>query len=468
MDRRAGKLISDPGHPQARSAPAGRTIGSGPRDPPTVVATVENLDSAGRGIVRIDGRSVAVDGAMVGERVLCRPGRGRRRGQRAELVKVLEPAQERIAPVCPHFGVCGGCRLQHMPGDAQLAWKQQGLHRAFIEHGGVEPELFMDPLVGPSTGYRRRARLGVKHVPGKGGALVGFREKSGAKLAELESCAILDPRIGGEIENIRRMIDKLDIRQRVPQLEVAMGDTGTALVLRHLEPLSPGDRRVLVDFVRERDWQLHVQAAGPDSVQPLWPANPPPLTYCLPDFDLVLEFLPMDFIQVNAAMNHLLVRTAVEHLDVRPDSRVLDLYCGIGNFSLALARKVAHVTGVEGDETLVARAMANARRNRIDNAAFASADLSLVDRQRGWWNEEWDRMLLDPPRSGAGELLGALDGWLPRRIVYVSCNPETLARDAGVLVNRKGYRMRRAGVVDMFPHTAHCEAIAVFDLRAGA
>jgi len=465
VDRRAGKLISDPDYPLPSVARARQLPESRRRPAPTVVATVEDLDDAGRGIVHIDGKPVQIDGALVGERVVCRPGRGRRRAQRAELVEVLIGASARIEPVCPHFGACGGCRLQHMPRDAQLAWKQQGLHRAFIEHGRLEPDDFMDPLIGPSTGYRRRARLGVKYVPGKGGALVGFREKSGAKLAELEACAVLEPRVGGEIKNIRHMIDKLDIRQRMPQLEVAMGDAGTALVLRHLEPLSSNDRGVLVDFVRERNWQLYVQPGGADSVQPLWPANPPPLSYSLPDFDLVLEFLPMDFIQVNAAMNHALVRAAVKHLDVRPDSRVLDLYCGIGNFTLAVARGAAHVTGVEGDAALVNRAMANARRNRIDNVTFVRADLSVVNDQWDWWNETWDRLLLDPPRSGAGELLGALGRGRPQRIVYVSCNPQTLAHDAGLLVHQKGYRLSHAGVVDMFPHTAHCESIAVFERR---
>jgi 23S rRNA (uracil1939-C5)-methyltransferase len=446
VGRRAGKLISSSSHP-------------------ATVATVVALDEAGRGIVHMDAGTVLVEGALVGERVVFRPGRGRRGAKRAILLEVLEAAKERMEPVCPHFGVCGGCRLQHMPMDAQLQWKQQGLQRALIEHAHVEPDRFMDPLVGPETGYRRRARLGVKYVPAKGGALVGFREKYGAKLAELETCVVLEPRIGNAIETIRRTINKLDARQRIPQLEVAMGDAGTALVLRHLDPLSENDRSVLVEFVRERDWQLHLQAGGPDSVQPLWPAHPPPLSYELPDFNLNLEFLPLDFIQVNAAMNHALVRAAVAHLDVRGDSRVLDLFCGIGNFTLAVARGAARVMGVEGNTALVARASANARRNRIANVSFVSADLSVSDGPWDWRHQEWDRLLLDPPRSGAWEVLNALGQRLPQRIVYVSCNPETLARDAGLLVHDKGYRFTHAGIVDMFPHTAHCEAMAVFERR---
>jgi len=448
---------------------------------------VEALDDAGRGLVQIGGRQVTVEGALAGERVVCRPRRGRRRGAGADLVEVLEAANARVEPVCPHFGVCGGCRLQHMPSDAQRDLKQRGLLRALREHGRVEPEQILDSLTGPSAGYRRRARLGVKYVPGKGVTLVGFREKNGAKLAELDACAVLEPRIGNAIGSIRRLLDRLAIRHRIPQLEVAMGDSATALVLRHLDPLSVSDRAVLLEFVRERDWQLYLQPGGPDSIHALWPADPAPLFYALPEFDLVLEFLPTDFIQVNAAMNHALVRAAVFHLDLQADSRVLDLFCGIGNFTLAVARRAASVTGVDGDAALVSRALANARRNRIDNVSFVSADLMRVDGQRDWWRGgagilgnrssssiaglgQWDRLLLDPPRSGAEELLSVLGGplgapvggRLPQRIVYVSCNPETLARDAGLLVHHKGYRLRHAGIVDMFPHTAHCEAMAVF------
>ena len=432
-----------------------------------MVATVEALDDAGRGVVHIDGSPVLVEGALTGERVICRPRKRRRQVHQADLVEVLEAANDRVEPVCPHFHVCGGCRLQHMPADAQLALKQQNLLRALDEHAHLEPDALLDPLTGPSTAYRRRARLGVKYVPGKGGTLVGFREKNGAKLAELGACAILESRVGDAIQDIRRTLDELDVRHRIPQLEVAMGDTGTALILRHLEPLSQGDRNLLVKFARERDWQLYLQPGGPDSVHALWPAEPPPLTYTLPDFDLSFEFLPTDFIQINAAVNHALVRAAVDHLDVHADSRVLDLFCGIGNFTLAVARRAASVTGVEGDAALVSRALGNARRNQLDNVSFVGADLSRVDGQWDWWREEWHRLLLDPPRSGASEVLNALGGppggQLPQRIVYVSCNPDTLARDAGLLVHEKGYRLRRACVVDMFPHTTRCEAIAVFE-----
>ncbi len=433
--------------------------------PADVVVTVEGLDASGCGLVRIDGHTLLVDGVHVGERVLVRRRRGRRWRNRAELVKVLVAAQDRAEPACAHFGTCGGCALQHMSSRAQLAFKQQRLVRTLVEHGDVTPEVLLEPLTGDSTGYRRRARLGVKYVPGKG-ALAGFREKNTAKLAELTACAVLEARVGDAIGDLRRVLDTLEVRHRIPQLEVAMGDSETALVLRHLQPLSTRDRARLLDFVRARDWQLYLQPGGPESIEPLWPEEPAPLCYALPDFDLELEFLPTDFIQINAAMNRALVGAAVQHLDIRPTSRVVDLYCGIGNFTLAAARRAAGVLGVEGDARLISRARANAHRNRIDNAEFVSADLSSFDVFQGSWNGGWDRLILDPPRTGAERVVNNLNGQLPERIVYVSCNPETLARDARVLVHKHGYRLDRAGVVDMFPHTTHCEAMAVF-VRSG-
>jgi len=452
-------MTADPRYAEAR-VPRGTPL-------PTVAATVEAIDAAGSGVVRIDGRALLVDGVLAGERVVVRPRRRRRRGQRADLIEVLEAGSLRTEPPCAHFAVCGGCGLQHMPVEAQLAHKEQTLLRALDASGALRPLALLAPIGGPSIGYRRRARLGVKYVSAKGGTLVGFRERHSAKLAELETCAVLEPRVGAAISDLRRLLDRLDIRHRIPQLEVAMGDTGTALVLRHLDPLGERDRALLVDFVRERDWQLHVQPGGPQSIEPLWPEHPPALSYALPQFDLELEFLPTDFIQVNASMNRELVGAALQHLDLHADMRVLDLFCGIGNFTLAAARRAASVTGVEGDAGLVARARTNARRNGIDNAAFSVADLCRADADQDWPRGRWDRVMLDPPRSGARVALNMLTEPLPERIVYVSCNPETLARDASDLVERMGYRLSRVGVVDMFPHTARCEAMAVFERPDG-
>lgn len=432
-----------------------------------IAVTVEALDEVGCGRVRTNDQTLLVDGVLPGERVLVRPRRGRRQRHRADLIEVLVAARERIDPVCAHFGTCGGCALQHMPSHAQIELKQRHLLRTLDEQGDVRPRALLEPLAGDGTGYRRRARLGVKYVPGKGGTLVGFREKDSAKVAELEACAVLDARIGDAIGELRGVLDALEIRHRIPQLEVAMGDRDTALVLRHLEPLPGHDRAILVAFARQRGWQLHLQPGGPQSIEPLWPEKPAPLRYALPEFGLELEFLPTDFIQVNSAMNRALVRAAVHHLDVRPTSRVLDLFCGIGNFTLAAARRAAEVTGVEGDRGLVSRARVNAHHNRIDNANFVADDLSDFDVSRAWWRTRWDRLILDPPRTGAERVVKSLHGHLPERIVYVSCNPETLARDARDLVHGHGYQLARAGVVDMFPHTKRCEAMAVFE-RSGA
>lgn len=436
---------------------------------PGVAGRVESVGADGAGVVRVEDRTFLVDGVLAGERVLCRPRRGRRHAQRADLIRVLEPAEARSTPPCPHFALCGGCRLQHVPVADQVSWKERALLAALRERAGVVPESVATPLTGPTEGYRRRARLGVKHVPKKGGVLVGFREKHSAKLAELDRCVTLDPRVGERIAEIRRLLDGLSVRHRIPQLEVALGegegDAGAALVLRHLEPLSATDRDRLAAFARARGWQVHLQPGGPDTIVALWPRAPGPLTYRLPAFDLELAFLPTDFVQVNGAMNRALVDAAVEALDPAPDATVVDLFCGIGNFSLALARRAGRVLGVEGSPALVSRARDNASRNRIDDARFVADDLLDVDGVPDWWPDAVDGLLLDPPRSGAGRLLRALAGRLPGRIVYVSCNPETLAADAGELVGNQGYRLESARVVDMFPHTAHSEAMAIFDGR---
>jgi 23S rRNA (uracil1939-C5)-methyltransferase len=432
--------------------------------PTPVTARVDGLDGEGRGVVRIDGTDMAIDGALAGEKVLVRCHRRRRRGRQAELVEVLQAVVERATPPCAHFALCGGCWLQHMGLAAQLHVKQRALMAVLAAHVPEPSHGMLEPLVGPSTGYRRRARLGVKYVPGKGGVLVGFREKFSNKLAEIRRCEVLDPRIGHAIADIRRVLGELSIRHRVPQLEVALGDADVALVLRHLDPLSDGDRALLAEFVAARRWQLYLQPGGPASIHPLEPAEPRLLSYHLPAFHVELSFAPTDFVQVNAALNTRLVAAVVEHLDLRGGERVLDLFSGIGNFTLPAARRAARVLGVEGDAALVSRARDNARVNDVGNARFVMADLQRLEELPDWWREPWDRLLLDPPRSGAAEVISALTPRLPGRIVYVSCNPQTLARDAAVLVHDKGYRLRHAGVVDMFPHTMRSEAMAVFDL----
>ncbi len=423
---------------------------------------IVRLAADGRGIAGGEGRRQLVHGALAGERVRARI-RGRRKGvDELATEVVLTPAGQRVTPFCPHFDRCGGCSLQHMDPAAQVRFKEERLRQLFREEGGVEPEAWLPPLTGPLQGYRHKARLGVRYVEGRGGALVGFRERGSSRVAELESCGVLDARVGERITDLRAVINALEAPARIPQIEVALGDDAGALVIRHLDPLSEADRECLTRFAMDSGLRVYLQPGGPDSVERLWPSEgPDELVYGLPEFDLEMAFLPMDFTQVNPALNRAMVRLAVDLLDPAPGDRVLDLFCGIGNFSLPLARRGAEVTGVEGDPGLVGRATANARRNGIANARFFAADLR-EDYTGSPWAGAFDRILLDPPRSGAAEIVAAIDRFDAPRILYIACGPAALARDARELEAR-GYRLRRAGVMDMFPHTAHVESIALFE-----
>jgi len=423
---------------------------------------VEGMSHEGRGIAHADGRTVFVDGALPGEQVRVRIMRRRRRRDEGRAESVLTPAAGRVAPPCPHFGICGGCSLQHLdPGD-QLAHKRSVVAEMFTHIGRVAPERWLPPLTGPSRGYRRRARLGVKHVPRKGDrVLVGFREKYSPYVADIDHCLVLDPRVGERLAPLAELIRGLSIPDRVPQVEVACGDREAALVLRNLAPFNDADREALAAFGSHHGLLMFEQPGNETTVAPVG-HDAERLHYRLPEADVELAFTPTDFIQVNADINRRLVSQAGALLDPAPDSRVLDLFCGLGNFSLPLARIAGEVIGVEGAEALVTRGRENAARNGIGNAAFHAADLTRTDVPRPWLDVGIDRVLLDPPRSGAAEVLPAIAGLGPERIVYVSCGPATLARDAGHLVHDHGYRLAAAGVMDMFPHTGHVEAIALF------
>lgn len=412
------------------------------RDPE--LATVESLAHDGRGVARLDGKAVFVDGALPGERVMLRRTRSHRRYDEAVTVEVLQAAPGRVAPRCEHYGVCGGCSLQHLDETLQLEAKQGHVAEQLARLGRVEPDRWLAPLTGPAWQYRRRARLGVKYVRKKGRVLVGFRERASPYVAELRRCHVLAPPAGDLVEALAATIGELSIRERLPQVEVAVGER-------------------LRRFATESGVDVHLQPGGLDTVAPL--AGPvAPLSYRLPAFDVTIEFRPTDFIQVNGALNERIVAQTVDLLDPRPAEAVVDLFCGLGNFTLPLARRAGRVTGVEGDAGLVSRARANARLNGIANAAFEVADLSSAP-GAGWAAEAWDKALLDPPRLGAAAVLPALAAGRPSRIVYVSCHPGSLARDAGQLVHEHGYRMVAAGVMDMFPHTAHVESVAVFEPR---
>lgn len=425
-------------------------------------AAVVDLTHEGQGVARLDGKAVFVADALPGEQVVLRRVRRHRNFDEAVCEQVLVPSPDRVPAECPHFGTCGGCVLQHMAPAAQLAFKQRQLLESLARIGGVEPATVLEPLTGPVWGYRRRARLGIKSVPRKGRVLVGFRERSAPYIADLHECRVLAPPVGGLIDPLAAAVQSLSIAERVPQAEVAVADEGVALVLRVLEEPGATDLERLARFEDEHGVHLFLQPAGPDSVRPLRP-GPARLHYSLPAFDVQVEFQPTDFIQVNGALNERMVGRAIERLEPAAGDAVLDLFCGLGNFSLPLARRAREVVAVEGDAGLVGRARENAARNGIGNAAFHVADLFADVALLPWARRRYDRVLLDPPRAGAREVLPVVAGCGAGRVVYISCHAGSLARDAGILVRDHGFRLRAAGVMDMFPHTAHVEAMAVFD-----
>ncbi|HNP64809.1 MAG TPA: 23S rRNA (uracil(1939)-C(5))-methyltransferase RlmD [Woeseiaceae bacterium] len=431
------------------------------REPET--ATIESATHDGRGIAAISGKKVFVAGALPGETVEFIRRKSRRKYDEAELLQVIDRSDDRIEARCEAFGRCGGCSLQHVDADYQRAIKSQTLKDNLERIGKVKPDTWLEPMTGPIWGYRRRARLAVKDVPAKGRVLVGFREKHAPFITDMHRCEVLAKPVDAMISDLSELVARLSIRSRLPQIEVAVAENGIALVFRVLDPPSEADREHLVAFGLERDLRIYLQPGGLDSLQLIQPAEcDESLHYSLPEFDVRIDFEPIDFVQVNSEINRRMVRFAVEQLDAGPNDRVLDLFCGIGNFSLPLARQAATVLGIEGEKTLVQRAAENARRNGLDNAAFRVADLGKIDGSEAWLKAGWDRVLLDPARSGAAEVVARMAAINPARIVYVSCHPGTLARDAGILVHEHHYRLESAGIIDMFPHTAHVESIAVF------
>ena len=432
----------------------------------TVVITA--LDQEGRGVARLNGKAVFVDGALVGECVAIEIYRDKPSYALARLVAIETRSPARVEPRCPHFGVCGGCTLQHLDPAAQIAVKQRVLEDALWHIGRVRPGQLMAPVHGENWAYRQRARLSVRDVPKKGGVLVGFHERKSSFVAELASCDVLPERISAMLLELRALIERLSVRTRLPQIELAVGESSDgpvdALVLRILASLDTEDERELADFADRHRVHILLQPAGPASVRPLHPPECK-LSYTLPDFDVRLEFGPTDFTQVNATMNRVLVRRAIGLLDPVPGERVADFFCGIGNFTLPIARRGAEVVGIEGNSSLVRRAQSNAAANGLETGArFAVADLSAVTAASlAATAGPFDKALLDPPREGAIALVKALPPKGAGRLVYVSCNPATLARDAAVLVHQQGYSLRAAGVANMFPHTAHVESVAVFE-----
>ncbi|QSX78231.1 23S rRNA (uracil(1939)-C(5))-methyltransferase RlmD [Agrilutibacter solisilvae] len=429
---------------------------------------ITGLTHDGRGVARRDGKAIFIAGALPGERVMAKQTSRSRHFDEAATLEVLQASPDRVQPRCPHFGTCGGCALQHLDESQQILAKQRVLMENLERIGHVTPERVLPPLVDRQWGYRRKGRFSVRRVEKKEKTLVGFRENDPRFVADLSQCHTVIEQIGGRITGLAQLVDGLQARRDIPQIEFIAGDpqadgfSGIALTFRHLSPLSDADRDALTAFGQREGFAIFLQPGGVDTVHPLWPANPR-LAFRLPEWDVEFLFRPLDFIQVNAGLNTRMIQSTLDLLDPQPGDRVLDLFCGLGNFTLPLARRVREVVGVEGEAGLVRRARENAEHNGIANAQFHAADLGKDLSDHTWMREGFDRLLLDPPRSGADFVLTQLPLKQFRRIVYVSCHPASLARDAGYLVNQHGWKLRAAGVMDMFPHTAHVESIAMFE-----
>jgi len=441
----------------------GRGRGGNRAPAPVETAEVVSLAHDGRGVAKIDGKAIFVAGALPGEQITLQRLRRQRSADEARLVEVLRAAPERVEPPCQHYGLCGGCALQHMDSGAQVAAKQQQLLEELTRIGHVTPEAVLPPLTAASTGYRRRARVGARYVEKKGKVVVGFREKEGSLITDVTRCEVLAAPVADLPGKLSTLFTTLAARERLPQVEVSVGEGRPVLVLRHLVPLGEDDLAKLRAFGEAEGMDWWLQPEGPDSIAPLDPNAARQLHYSLPAEDVRLDFQPLDFIQVNGPLNQAMVAHALQQLEVQPGDSVLDLFCGLGNFTLPLARRAREVHGVEGEAGLVARARANAEANGLTNVTFSVANLFEPVNDFPWAKRHWDKVLLDPARAGAREILPMVVTAKPSRIVYVSCHPGSLARDAGILVNELGYVNRAAGIMDMFPHTGHVESIAVFE-----
>ncbi len=432
------------------------------------VLQVDSLDLEARGIARREGKVIFIEGALPTEQVSVQTFRRKPSYEIARVEQIHRSAALRVEPRCPHFGVCGGCLMQHLEPSAQVAIKQRALEDGLSHLSNLKPARMLAPLHGPYWGYRYRARLAVRWVAKKGTVLVGFHERKSSFVADIRTCHVLPPHVAALLLPLRSLIMSLSAPDRFPQIEVSVGESVTALVLRHLMPLTESDLQHLRDFAQRYGIQWWLQSKGPDTVHALEPAHETALNYTLPEFGLTMPFRPTDFTQVNHQINRVLVSRALTLLEPQPTDRIADMFCGLGNFTLPLATKCREVVGVEGSPTLTERAQTAASSYGLKHVSFSTLNLFEVSAQ--WFQSlgRFDRMLVDPPREGALALAQALvqtpQELRPARIVYVSCNPATLARDAAILVHEGGYRLSSAGVVNMFPHTGHVESIAVFDL----
>jgi 23S rRNA (uracil1939-C5)-methyltransferase len=423
-----------------------------------------SIGAKGMGIAEHEGKRLKVYDALPGERVSVRYLFGRSQRGKVETLEVLEASSDRVEPRCPNFGYCGGCSMQHMSMDAQLARKQAGLFQYLNDTGGLEPASIYSPLSGPEWNYRRKARLSVRDVAAKERVLVGFRERNGRYVADMTECHILRSEIADSFPRISQLMEALDCRGSIPQIEVACGDGQSALIIRHLVDLSEADTSLMHAFSAETGIGIYLQSGGPDTVVLLAPADFQ-LEFNIDSLGLKFHFEPLDFTQVNGELNQQMVMRAMELLDPQAGDRILDLFCGLGNFTLPLATRAGQVVGVEGSEEMVKRGGSNADLNGLSNVSFHATDLYQACDSAPWPEDDYNKVLLDPPRSGAQELLPWIAASKVSRVLYISCNPETLARDADILVNQYGFNLKGAGIINMFPHTPHSEAIALFERK---
>ena len=443
--------------PAARAAQTPRT------------AIIESLDQEGRGVTHVDGKVIFIEGALPFEKVTFVSHHVKATYELATTVDVLKASSQRVTPGCAYFGTCGGCAMQHLEFSAQVAAKQRMLENDLWHIGRVKPAKILPPIQGTPWHYRHKARLRVRYVEKKGGVLVGFNEKGSSYVTAMDSCEVLTQPVSDLIVPLKQLIGQLSIRQSLPQIELAVGEDATVLVFRILEALSEADVALLQHFEQTYGAQVWTQTKGPDTVKPLF-EHGDKLHYSLPEFDLEYPFSPTEFTQVNPAINRVMIRRAMQLLQPQAGERIADFFCGLGNFTLPIARSGASVYGVEGSQALVKRAVENATLNGVSNVEFAESDLFDMTPESLQALGAFDKWLVDPPRDGAIELIKALpdageaaNSHAPGLIVYVSCNPSTLARDAAILTQVKGYRLQAAGVMNMFPHTAHVESIAVFE-----
>lgn len=427
-----------------------------------VTATVENLSHEGRGVTHVDGKTVFIHNALPGEKVEFKYTYCSRSHDEAKMTTIIAPSDDRVSPACRHYEFCGGCQMQHMSMEKQIEHKQNILLEQLKHFGKTSPKKVINPVTAQELGYRRKARIGVRHIPKKERVLVGFRERNGRYIADLKQCVVLHPELGEKLEILGKLIEQLSCYQHVPQLETAVGENKTAIILRHMVELTPEDKQILINFGKEHQIEIYSQPNKPLPMEKLYSLSDELLNYQLDNHNITMHFQPSDFTQVNNEINQKMIDLALDLLDLKPEDKVLDLFCGIGNFSLPIARYAKEVTGVELSESAVKRAEENAEKNNLSNTKFYAANLFEDNSEQEWFNQKYNKILIDPARSGAEEIANIIEKFDAEIIVYVSCNPATLARDAGVLVNNKNYTLQKAGIMNMFPHTAHVESIALF------